>query len=67
MVPNARKASVVSKGNNSFDVRIDERAERGRANRRLLEVMSEYLGVPKSKLVLAGGARSRDKTIIVVP
>ncbi len=67
VVPNARRASVVKIDDKSFEVKVNERAEAGRANRRLLEIMSEYLGVPKSKLVLASGARSRDKTVMVVP
>ncbi len=67
VVPNARRASVVKMDDKTFEVKVDGRAERGRANRRLLEIMSEYLGVPKSKLVLVSGARSRDKTVMVVP
>ncbi len=67
VVPNARRASVVKIDDKTFEVKVDERAERGRANRRLLEIMSEYLGVPKSKLVLVSGARSRDKAVMVVP
>lgn len=67
MVPNARKASVVRIDGESFEVKVDERAERGRANKRLLEIMAEHLGVPKSKLVLVSGAKSRDKVVMVAP
>ncbi len=67
VVPNAKRASVVKIDSQTFEVKVDERAERGRANKRLLEIMSEHLGVPKSKLVLVSGAGSRDKTIMLVP
>ncbi len=67
VVPNAKRASVVKIDGQTFEVKVDERPERGRANKRLLEIMSEHLGVPKSKLVLVSGAGSRDKTIMLVP
>ncbi len=67
VVPNARQASVVRMDDATFEVRVDERAERGRANRRLLELMSEHLGVPRSKLALVRGATSRDKTVMLAP
>lgn len=67
VVPNARDAGVVKIDLDTLEVRVDARAERGRANKRLLELVSEYLGVPRSKVMLVAGARSRDKTILVVP
>ncbi|MDG7009045.1 MAG: DUF167 domain-containing protein [Nitrososphaerota archaeon] len=67
VAPNAREAGVVRVDDTTLEVKVDEEAERGRANRRLLEIMSDYLGVPKSKLKLVAGARSRDKTILVTP
>ncbi len=66
MVPNAKKASVVKIDDKTFEVRVDVRAEQGKANRRLLEIMSDYLDVPKSKLAIVSGAKSRDKTMVVV-
>ena len=67
VAPNAREAGVVRVDDTTLEVKVDERAERGRANRRLLVIVSDYLGVPKSKLTLVAGARSRDKTILVAP
>lgn len=67
VVPNAREAGVAMVDQTTFEVRVDERAEGGKANRRLLEILSDHLGVPKSKVMLVTGARSRDKTILVAP
>ena len=65
VVPNARKAEVVRIDDGTLEVRVDESPERGRANKRLLEIISDYLRVPKSKVTLVAGARTRDKTILV--
>ncbi|MDG6991319.1 MAG: DUF167 domain-containing protein, partial [Nitrososphaerota archaeon] len=49
----------------TLEVRVDESPEHGRANKRLLEIVADYLCVPKSKVTLVAGARSRDKTVLV--
>ena len=46
-------------------MRIDEKAESGRANKRLLEILSAHFGVPKSKIAIVRGAKSRDKILSV--
>lgn len=65
VVPNARRAEVARLDDGTLEVRVDERPERGRANKRLLEIIAGYLRVPKSKVTLVAGARSRDKTVLV--
>ncbi len=65
VTPDARDPGVKRMDDGTFEVRVDERAERGRANKRLLDIMSRHLGVPRSKLVLVRGAKSRYKTIMV--
>ena len=63
VTPNSKGASVAKVGETDFEVRVDERATDGKANRRLLELLSEYFGVPKSKIVIVRGAKSRDKIL----
>lgn len=67
VTPNAREASVTKVNESVFEVRVDEKAIQGQANKRLLEVMAKYLGVPKSKVSIVKGAKTRDKIIEVVP
>ena len=67
VTPNASEASVTKVGESVYDVRVDESAMHGRANKRLLELMAKHLGVPKSKVLLVRGAKARDKIIEVVP
>ncbi len=46
-------------------VRVTAAPEDGRANRAVIELLSERLGVPRSALSVAGGATSRRKWIEV--
>jgi len=66
VTPNAREVSVTKVGESVFEVRVDERATHGRANKRLLEIMAKHLGVPRSKVFIARGVKTRDKMIEVV-
>lgn len=65
VTPNAKQASVTRTGEDALDVRVDERAVDGRANKRLLEILSEYYKIPKSSVTIVRGARSRDKIVNV--
>jgi uncharacterized protein (TIGR00251 family) len=66
VTPNAREVSIVKIDGVTFEVRIDEKAMRGRANKKLLEIMSEHFEVPKSRVFIVRGAKSRDKIIEVL-
>ncbi len=63
VTPNAKEARVVKVGEADFEVRVDEAAMGGRANKRLLQILSEHFGVPKSRISIVRGARSRDKVL----
>ena len=66
VTPGARDSSVVKVGEAEYEVRVDEAAVEGRANKRLIEILSEHFGVKKSGIVLVRGARSRDKILELV-
>jgi len=66
VTPNAKQVHVVKVGVASFEVKVDEKAMGGRANRRLVEILSDYFSVPKSRIVLVSGAKSRDKVLGLV-
>ena len=63
VTPNARESRVVKVGEADFEVRVDEKAMGGRANKRLLAILSEHFGVPKSRIFIVKGAKSRDKIL----
>ena len=49
-----------------FEVRVDEKAVGGRANKRLLEVLAEHFKVPKSRISILRGTKSRNKIVQVI-
>ena len=63
VTPNAKRARVVKVDENYFEVWVDERAVGGRANKRLLEILSEHFGIPKSRISILKGTKRRNKTI----
>ncbi len=66
VTPNAREPRVVRVSEDYFEVRIDERAEGGRANKRLLEILAQHFEVPKSRITILKGTKTRTKTIQVI-
>jgi len=62
----AKEVRVTKTGENSYEIRVDAKAVSGQANKRLLEILSEHLGVPKSRITIVRGAKSRDKVVNVV-
>ena len=42
-----------------FEVRVDERAVGGRANKRLLEILAEHFDNPKSKICILKGTKNK--------
>lgn len=62
-IPNSKKYQVEKISDDHFRVRVDEKAENGRANKRLVEILSEYFKVSKSSVVISKGLKSRNKII----
>ena len=65
--PNSKVPRVIKVDETTLEVKVDARAVGGAANRRLVEILSEYFGVPKSKIVVLKGRASRDKMVSVSP
>ncbi len=63
---NAKGASLTETGETSFEVKVDEEAIGGRANKRLLEILSKHFNVPKSRIAIVTGAKSRDKMVEII-
>lgn len=66
VIPNAKEARVVEVTSTNLEVKVDERAVDGRANRRLISILSEHFNVRKSKVSIIKGAKSRDKLVEIV-
>ena len=63
VTPSAREVRVTKISEDSYEVKVDERADGGRANKRLLEILSKHFKVPKSKVIIVRGIKSRDKIV----
>lgn len=59
--PNSKREKVVEKSQDSFEVFVKEKAERGLANKAVIRVLSSYFKVSAGKLRLVKGARSQNK------
>lgn len=57
----ARRNEVVEKADGVLRVRVTAAPEGGAANRAVLALLAEALGVARSRIVLVRGAASRDK------
>lgn len=63
VIPNSKQPVVRKLGDGTYEVRVDAVPRGGKANRRLLEILSDHFHVPKSGITIVRGGRTRDKTI----
>jgi len=59
--PRARRNEVVEQGSGTFRVRVTAAPEGGEANRAVIALLADALGVAPSRIALVRGAASRDK------
>jgi len=59
--PNAKKDEVKQLESDYFEVRVTAPPEKGKANSRVIELLSKHLKIPKSKIKLKKGEKSREK------
>lgn len=57
----SKKVAVIKKADDSFEVRVREKAERGMANRAVAAALASYLKLPYSQVRLIRGARQKNK------
>jgi uncharacterized protein (TIGR00251 family) len=63
--PNAKQNQIKKLGENSYEVRVTVPPEKGKANKKVIEMLSKEIGVPKSKIKLIRGETSREKVFEV--
>jgi uncharacterized protein len=61
--PNSKKNSVVKRAEDSFEVFVRAKPVEGKANDAILELLSEYLKISRSKLRLVRGAMAHNKLV----
>jgi uncharacterized protein (TIGR00251 family) len=63
--PAARADAILGVRDGALHVSVTAPPDRGRANDAVVALLARVLGVPRSRVVLAGGGASRSKTIVV--
>jgi uncharacterized protein (TIGR00251 family) len=63
VVPGARRDGVLGFHGEALKVAVRAPPERGRANEAVLELIADYVGVPRTHVSLERGAASRDKLV----
>ena len=57
--PESKKQELIQKSSDSFDVKIKEKAEQGKANKVIREILIEFFNTKNIKLIK--GAKERSK------
>ena len=63
----AKTEKIEEIGPSTFKIRVNAPPERGRANIRVIELLSYHLDIPVSKIFLKSGATSREKIFLIKP
>ena len=62
--PNSRENSIKKLENGSFEVKVSVPPEKGKANQRVIELLSKELKIAKSRITLVKGETSKEKLFI---
>ena len=61
--PQARKTEIAEIASGEYRVAVRARAQEGKANEAVIELLAEYFSVPKSTVKIIRGQTSRKKLI----
>lgn len=60
----AKKEGIIELGVDEFEVRVNVPPVEGKANKRVIELLSIHFKIPKSQIILSKGEKSTVKTFI---
>ncbi len=63
--PNAKRSRIESR-NDIYIVYVDAPPAKGKANKRLIEILSKHFGIPKSRVRIIHGHHSREKVVEIL-
>lgn len=63
--PNSKKSSVTKIDDIHYEVKVDRPTRDNKANDRLVVLLSEYFDIPKSRIKITKGNKSRQKVVII--
>jgi uncharacterized protein (TIGR00251 family) len=56
-----KKEEITQKSDDEFEVRVKEKAKKGRANNAVIKVLANYFKIDESKIRLIKGFKERNK------
>jgi len=59
--PSSKKELINKKDENSFEIYLREKPERGEANKKIFEILANHFNISQKKIRLIKGARSPNK------
>jgi len=59
--PKAKKDEVIEKSKDSFEVKVKEKPKQGLANKKAIELLALYFGIPEKSIRLKKGSKQRNK------
>jgi uncharacterized protein (TIGR00251 family) len=63
--PNSRTEEVSQEGD-SFIAKVKEPPKEGKANQAVIRLLAEHFGVPKNRVRILSGSKSKNKVIEIV-
>ena len=63
--PGASRTEFAGRHGERIKIRVSGRAVDGKANEALIAFLAEHYGVPKSKVRIASGRKSRQKRVVI--
>ncbi len=63
VIPNARRVEVKELSEGNYKVYLTAKAQKGSANKQLLEVLAEFFRTPKSRIKIIKGEKDRNKVV----
>jgi len=65
VVPNSKLNKIVEQKDNFLKIKLNAPAHEGKANKALINFLSQELKLAKSKIKIISGEKSREKTILL--
>ncbi len=64
--PNSKEEKIIKKEDGSFLLRVKAPATEGKANKAVINILSEYFDVPKSFISIKAGHNSKNKIVEIL-
>ncbi len=65
VITNAAKNEVIRQRADAFIVKVTVSPEKGKANKKVIELLAEHFGISKSGVEITRGSHSSKKTVVI--